>query len=211
MDIVLAIRKLCEGETGFRDLFDKAKTYDRLCALVDDETDAKLFAKLFYGKAREALLELINDAYNWEVHGAKVTQLLMADGLDVFTAKRALAAFYRAFGFPGYREMDESKISTVSDDLGGGFTVEYEGEVENGKEYGVGVRTSYSHGKWCYYDECVWINGVMNGFFSGKDMEFGMFELHKTGFVVNDREVGRTKCVCGEDDYYDDGTKFSVK
>lgn len=47
--------------------------------------------------------------------------------------------------------------------------------------------------------------------FYGKDMEFGMFALHKTGFVVNDREVGRTKCVCGEDDYYDDGTKFSLK
>lgn len=211
MDIVSAIRKLCEGENGFRNLFDKGKTYDKLCALVDDETDAVLFAKLFYGKARPALLELINDAYSYKEHAAKVNALLMADGLDVFTAKRALVAFYRAFGFPGYREMDEDKLGTVNDDLGGGFTVEYKGEVKDGREYGIGTRTCYTHGKWCNYDECVWIDGVMNGYISAKDIEFGMFEVKKIGFVVNDREVGRTKCFSGEDEYYDDGTKFKAE
>ena len=210
MDIVRAIRKLCEGENGFRDLFNKSKTYERLCALVEDETDAALFAKLFYGKARPALLELINDAYSYKEHAAKVSKLLTEDGLDIFAARRALTAFYRAFGFPGFRDMNEDKLGTVTDDLGGGFTVEYKGEVENGKEYGVGTRTCYTNGKWCRYDECVWIDGVMNGYLYAKDIEFGFFETKKIGFVVNDREVGRTKCFSGEDEYYDDGTKFKA-
>lgn len=211
MDITSAIWKLCEGENGFRNLFDKSKTYEKLCALVDDQTDAALFAKLFYGKARLALLELINDAYSYKEHAAKVNELLISDGLDVFAAKRALVMFYRAFGFPGYREMDQAKVGTVTEDLGGGFTVEYEGELKDGKEYGIGVRTCYTHGKWCNHDECVWIDGVMNGYLNAKDIEFGMFETRKIGFVVDDREVGRTKCFSGEDEYYDDGSKFDVK
>ena len=37
MDIVSAIRKLCEGEKAFHDLFDKTKTYDKLLALGNDK------------------------------------------------------------------------------------------------------------------------------------------------------------------------------
>ena len=213
MDIVRAVRKLCEGENGFRNLFDKDKTYDKLYGLVDDKTDAALFAKLFYGKARPALLELINDVYNYKEHGAKVTQLLMSDDLDMFAANRALVIFYRAFGFPGYRQMDPAKVSTVSDTIGENFKVEYEGEVQDGKEYGVGTRTCYSNGKWCNYDECVWIDGVMCGYDYAKELEFGAFEDQKIGFVVNDNFVGNIRIIPAGDyePFNDTVKKFSVK
>ena len=33
----------------------------------------------------------------------------------------------------------------------------------------------------------------------------------ESGFVVDDHEVGKTKCFSGEDEYYDDGIKLGVK
>ena len=48
MDIITAVRKLCEGKNAFRDLFDKTKTYDKLLALADDKQDAELFGALLY-------------------------------------------------------------------------------------------------------------------------------------------------------------------
>jgi len=211
MDIVSAIRKLCEGKNAFHDLFDKTKTYDKLLALADDKKDAELFGALLYGKARSTLIEMINDAYNFKEYAVKAHGLLMKDGLSAMDAKRALEIFFTAFGFPGYREMDQSKVSTLSDTVGSDFKVEYEGEVLNGKEHGVGARTCYSHGKWCHYDECIWIDGVMNGYLSAKDLEFSAFEVQKIGFVIDDHEVGKTKCFSGEDEYYDDGLKLGVK
>lgn len=211
MDIIWAIRELCKGDKGFENMFDKAKSGGKLSTLTNGSRDAELFEALLYGKARNALIEMINDAYNFKEYAVKAHGLLMKDGLSAMDAKRALEIFFTAFGFPGYREMDQSKISTVSDTVGSDFKVEYEGEVVNGKEHGVGARTCYSHGKWCHYDECVWIDGVMNGYLSAKDLEFSAFEVQKIGFVVDDHEVGKTKCFSGEDEYYDDGLKFNVK
>ena len=51
----------------------------------------------------------------------------------------------------------------------------------------------------------------MNGYMSAKAIEFGMFEVQRIGFVVDDHEIGKTKCFSGEDEYYDDGLKFSVR
>ena len=211
MDIIWAIRELCKGDKGFENMFDKAKSGGKLSTLTNGSRDAELFEALLYGKARSALVEMINDAYNFKEYAVKAHGLLMKDGLSAMDAKRALEIFFTAFGFPGYRKMDQSKASTLSDTVGSDFKVEYEGEVVNGKEYGVGARTCYSHGKWCHYDECVWIDGVMNGYLSAKDLEFSAFEVQKIGFVVDDHEVGKTKCFSGEDEYYDDGLKFNVK
>ncbi len=211
MDIIPAIRELCKGDKGFENMFDKKKSGGKLAKLTDGDRDANLFEALLYGKARSALIEMINDAYNFKEYAVKAHGLLMKDGLSAMDAKKALEIFFEAFGFPGYREMDQSKVSTLSDTVGNDFKVEYEGEVVNGKEHGVGARTCYSHGKWCHYDECVWIDGVMNGYLSAKDLEFSAFEVQKIGFVIDDHEVGKTKCFSGEDEYYDDGLKFNVK
>ena len=210
MDIVTAIRKLCEGKNTFHDLFDKTKTYEKLLALADDKKDAELFGALLYGKARNTLLEMINDAYNFKQYAVKAHGLLVSDGLDAADAKQAIEIFFKAFGFPGYRDMDESKVSTVSDTISENFTAEYEGEVLGGKEYGVGTRTCYSNGKWCNYDECVWIDGVMIGYDFAKEIEFGAFETQKIGFVVEDNFVGNIKCFCGEDEEIDAVSKFTV-
>ena len=153
---------------------------------------------------------MINDAYNYKEYAVKAHGLLMKDGLSAYDAKRALEIFFIAFGFPGYRRVDKSKLGVTIDE-NGSFKTEYTGEIRDGKEHGVGERTCYSHGKWCYYDECVWIDGVMNGYLSAKDLEFSAFEVQKIGFVVDDHEVGKTKCFSGEDEYYDDGLKFNVK
>ena len=210
MDIVSVIRKLCEGKNAFRDLFDKTKTYDKLLALADDKKDAELFGALLYGNARNTLIEMINDAYNFKKYAVNAHGLLVSDGLDAADAKRAIEIFFKAFGFPGYREMDPSKVSTVSDTISENFTTEYEGEVQNGKEYGVGTRTCYSNGKWCSYDECVWIDGVMIGYDFAKEIEFGAFETQKIGFVVEDNFVGNIKCFYGEGEEIDAVSKFTV-
>ena len=47
----------------------------------------------------------------------KAHGLLVKDGLSAYDAKRALETFFIAFGFPGYRDMDQSKVSTVSDTI----------------------------------------------------------------------------------------------
>ena len=210
MNIVRAIRQLCEGENAFRDLFNKARSYGKLAALTDDKKEAELFAALIYGKARTALLELINDVYNYEQHAAVVREALLSDGLGTADTKRALEIFYMTFGFPGYREVDTSKVSTLTDTIGDDFRVEYEGEIQGGKEYGVGVRNCYYHGKWCSRDECVWINGVMTGYNSLKEMEFGAFETKKVGFVVEDNFVGNIQCFYGEDEEIDAVSRFTV-
>ena len=210
MDIVSVIRKLCEGKNAFHDLFDKTKTYEKLLTLADDKKDAELFGALLYGNAKNMLLEMINDAYNFKQYAVKAHGLLVSDGLDAADAKRAIEIFFKAFGFPGYREMDPSKVSTVSDTISENFTTEYEGEVQNGKEYGVGTRTCYSNGKWCSYDECVWIDGVMIGYDFAKEIEFGAFETQKIGFVVEDNFVGNIKCFYVEDEEVDAVSKFTV-
>ena len=213
MDIVSVIRKLCEGKNAFHDLFDKTKTYDKLLALADDKKDAELFGALLYGKARSTLVDMINDVYNFKEYAVKAHGLLVSDGLDATDAKRAIEIFFKAFGFPGYREMDPSKVSTVNDTISENFTTEYEGEVLGGKEYGVGTRTCYSNGKWCNYDECVWIDGVMIGYDFAKEIEFGAFETQKIGFVVNDSFVGNIRVIpAGDYEPFDDTVKkFSVK
>lgn len=210
MDIVSAIRKMCEGKNAFRDLFNKDKSYFKLNFIADDKKDFELFTTLIYGKARSVIIEMINDAYNFKEYAVKAYGILVSDGLDAKDAKRALEIFFKAFGFPGYREMDQSKVSTVNDTISENFTAEYEGEVQNGKEYGVGTRTCYSNGKWCNYDECVWIDGVMIGYDFSKEIEFGAFETQKIGFVVEDNFVGNIKCFYGEDEEVDAVSKFTV-
>ena len=153
---------------------------------------------------------MINDAYNFKEYTVKIHELLVSDGLNTLESKRALEIFFKTFGFPGYREIDQSKVSTIHDSIGENFRVEYEGEVLNGKEYGVGVRNCYYDNKWCSLDECVWINGVMTGYNFAKEIEFGAFETQKIGFVVEDNFVGNIKCFYGEDEDIDSVSKFTV-
>ena len=212
MDIIWAIRELCCGEHGFEDMFDKAKSKGKLAKLTGGERDAELFEALLYGGARETLVEMINDAYNFKGYAVKAHGLLVKDGLSAYDAKRALEIFFIAFGFPGYRDMDESRVAELTDG-DSSFSTEYKGEVLNGKEHGIGARTCYYNGKWCNYDECVWIDGVMCGFDNAKEVEFEMFEDSKIGFVVNDRFVGKTRVIpAGEDEAFDDvGKMFEIK
>ena len=210
MDIIWAVRELCKGDNGFENMFDKAKSGGKLASLTGGDRDAELFEALLYGKARGALVEMINDAYNYKEYAVRAYELLVKDGLSVYDAKRALEIFFTAFGFPGYRHLDKSRIGATIDE-NDNFKTEYAGEILDGKEHGVGARTCYYNGKWCHYDECVWIDGVMNGYMSAKDIEFSAFEVQKIGFVVDDHEVGKTKCFSGEDEYYDDGLKLNVK
>ena len=209
MDIVTAIRKLCEGKNAFHDLFDKTKTYDKLLALADDKKDAELFGALLYGNARNTLLEMINDAYNFKQYAVKAHGLLMSDGLSAMDAKRALEIFFITFGFPGYRNIETSE--TLIDEQPSYKTV-YEGEVKDGKPHGVRVRNFYYQGKWSGLDECVWIDGVMYGYDYAKELEFGAFEDQKIGFVVGDNFVGKMKVITSDGEEFDDPvTKFSVK
>lgn len=191
LDIVSAIRKICEAEHGFEDLFDKNKSYGMLCDLVDNKHELSLATNLFYGKARNSLIELINDVYKYLEISEKVINDLVSEGLTVIEAKEALEIFYRAFGFPGYRD---TSISTVSEFVSyekEKFQSIYKGETKDGKEYGVGIRNNYYDGKSCGWDECVWINGRMFGYCHSLDIEFEAYETKKYGFVVNDTYIGK--------------------
>ena len=209
MDIIPAIRELCKGDKGFENMFDKAKSGGKLAKLTDDVRDADLFEALLYGKARSALIEMINDAYNFKEYAVKAHGLLMKDGLSAMDAKRALEIFFITFGFPGYRNIETSV--TLIDEQPSYKTV-YEGEVKDGKPHGVGVRNFYYQGKWSGLDECVWIDGVMYGYDYAKELEFGAFEDQKIGFVVGDNFVGKMKVITSDGEEFDDPvTKFSVK
>ena len=210
MDIISAIRELCKGDKGFENMFDKSKSGGKLAKLTDGDRDAELFEALLYGGARETLVEMINDAYNFKQYAVKAHGLLVKDGLSVLDAKRALEIFFITFGFPGYRNIETSE--TIIDEQPSYKTV-YEGEVKDGKEHGVGVRNFYYEGKWTNLDECVWIDGVMCGYNYAKELEFGAFEDQKIGFVVNDSFVGNTRIIpTGEDEpFYDTFKKFEIK
>ena len=210
MDIISAIRELCKGDKGFENMFDKSKSGGKLAKLTDGDRDAELFEALLYGGARETLVEMINDAYNFKQYAVKAHGLLVKDGLSVLDAKRALEIFFITFGFPGYRNIETSE--TIIDEQPSYKTV-YEGEVKDGKEHGVGVRNFYYEGKWTNLDECVWIDGVMCGYDYAKELEFGAFEDQKIGFVVNDSFVGNTRIIpTGEDEpFYDTFKKFEIR
>ena len=211
MNLIWVIRSLCSGEKGFENLFDREKSYAKLIEFSDNKKEAEQFATLLYGSARKALVELILDAYNYETYAETVVAELVSDGFSADEAKRILEIFFRAFGFPGYRDMDKSRVAILldGDDR---FRTEYVGEAVDGKEHGIGVRTCYYNGKWCSHDECVWIDGEMTGFDNAKEMEFEVFEDRKMGFVVNNNFVGRFKCIFSDGtESYEDGVKLNIR
>lgn len=211
MNLIWVIRSLCSGEKGFENLFDREKSYAKLIEFSDNKKEAEQFATLLYGSARKALVELILDAYNYETYAETVVAELISDGFSADEAKRILEIFFRAFGFPGYRDMDKSRVAILldGDDR---FRTEYVGEAVDGKEHGIGVRTCYYNGKWCSHDECVWIDGDMTGYDNAKEMEFEVFEDRKMGFVVNNNFVGRFKCIFSDGtESYEDGVKLNIR
>ena len=210
MDIINGVRELCKGENGFVNMFDKAKSGGKLASLTGGDREADLFETLLYGSARETLVEMINDAYNFKQYAVEAHGLLVKDGLDAMDAKRALEIFFTAFGFPGYRTIET--METIIDEQPSYKTV-YEGEVKDGKEHGVGVRNFYYECKWTNLDECVWIDGVMCGYNYAKELEFGAFEDQKIGFVVNDNFVGNIRVIPAGDyePFNDTVKKFNVK
>lgn len=208
MNIIDAIREMCKGESGFEDMFDKAKSQGKLAALTGGDRDAALFETLLYGAAREALITLINDAYRFREHSVQVFEGLMSDGLSALDARKALELFFTAFGFPGYREMGATETLVEEEKT---YKTVYEGETRNGKPHGVGVRNFYYQGKWTNLDECVWIDGVMCGYDYARELEFGVFEDQKIGFVVNDFFVGAMHVIASDGEEFDDnGRKLKI-
>lgn len=208
MDIINAIRELCRSENGLKDMFNEAKSRGKLGTLTGGDSEAELFEALLYGRARDTIVEMINDAYNFKQYAVEAHGLLMSDGLSAMDAKRALEIFFITFGFPGYRNIETAE--TIVDEQPSYKTV-YEGEVKDGKPHGVGFRNFYYEGKWSGLDECVWIDGVMCGYDYVKELEFGAFEDQKIGFVVNDSFVGTMKVITSDGEEFDDPvTKFTV-
>lgn len=198
LDIVSAIRKLCEVENGFVNLF-KDESKDALNNICSNKDMVRLFSKLVHGKARNSLIELINDSYQYEKYGKQVIEDLIKDGLTVDEASIALEIFYKVFGYPGYRQMENvSEFVSYETDK---FKCVHKGETIDGIEYGVGIRNNYYEGKSCGWDECVWINGKMLGYCHSLEIEFEAYETKKYGFVLNDTYVGKYMTI------YEDGTE----
>ena len=200
LNIIEAIRKMCEPENGFVDLFKK-ESYNKLCDLTSDSRSLELFAKLFYGKARKNLIELIKDVYQYDIYAEKILFDLTSDGLTLTDAEDALSIFLKAFGFPKHRDAIFNPITEFVSYESGNFKTIHKGETLNNQEYGVGIRNNYYEGRSCGWDECVWINGRMIGYCYSLDVEFIAFETYKYGFVLNDSYIGKYMTI------YEDGSK----
>ena len=77
MNIIWAIREICVGEKGIENLFDREKSYQKLIDLSDNKNDAIIFTTLLYGQAREVLIELIHDAYNYQIYIEQILAILL--------------------------------------------------------------------------------------------------------------------------------------
>lgn len=211
MNLIWAIRELCSGEDGFENLFDQEETYQRLIDLSDDKKEATLFAVLLYGRARPTLIEMIHDVSNYKAYAVKIQGDLVNSGMSEADAKRTIEIFYEAFGFPEHRRCDPARVGVVISE-NGDFRSEYQGEVKDGKAHGIGIRNCYYNGKWCDYDEGVWVNGAMCGYDSVRELELEMFENRKIGFVVDDGFIGKTKVIPAEDEeFYELGRKLDIQ
>lgn len=199
-DIVSVIREICEPENGFVDLFNQKKSYSLLSSKAEQE-DAYLFGKLLYGKARKNLIEMIKDSYQYEKFSSLILEDLQADGLTAPQALSALEIFFKAFGYPGYRDALQNPVSEFISYDSGNFKIKHKGETKNGKEYGIGRRDNFYEGKSCGFDECNWIDGRMIGYCYSLEVEMEAFETKKYGFVLNDYYVGKYMLV------YEDGTE----
>lgn len=211
LNIIEAIRKMCEPEDGFVNLFKK-ESYNKLNELTDDKRSLELFSKLFYGKARKNLINLINDVYKYEFYTKKIIEDLISDGLTHSDSCDALNIFLKAFGFPGHRDAIFNPIKEFVSYESGSFKTVYKGETKNNQEYGVGVRNNYYDGRSCGWDECVWINGRMIGYCHSLDVEFIAFETYKYGFVLNDYFTGKYMTIYedGTEEYMD-GNSFNIE
>jgi len=205
IDIIVAIRKMCEPKSGFIDMFDKNKSYDKLLKLAGGKQDAQLFAKLIYGRARKNLIKLIKHACEYQKYTESILSDLVLHDLSLPEAKRALEIFLRAFGFTGYRDIQINPLNQFTCYEKGDFKCIYVGETKDGKEYGFGVRNNYFEGKSCGFDRCTWINGRMLGYCYTLEVEFGTYKTNKYGFVLNDTFVGEYMTE------YEDGEKAYMK
>ena len=211
LDIISAIRKVCELENGFENLFKDSKLTE-LRKYTNDNKSLNLLSKLLFGNARENLIELINDVYHYEeILDLIITDLEM-DDLSTDEANEAIDIFLKTFGFPGYRKYILNPITKFVSYDKNNFKSIYEGETKNSKEYGIGTRYNYYEGESCGWDECVWINGKMFGYCHSLDIEFGSYKTKKYGFVVNDTYVGNYMNVYedGEEGYMH-GVKLNLE
>ena len=113
MNIIWAIREICVGEKGIENLFDREKSYQKLIDLSDNKNDATTFATLLYGQAREILIELIHDAYNYQRYIEQIIAILLENGIKETEIARSIEIFLEAFGFPNFRFSDPSKVKTI--------------------------------------------------------------------------------------------------
>ena len=211
LDIISAIRKMCEPEQGFINLFGN-QSIIRLNRLTDDKKSIALFEKLFFGKARSNLIKLIKDVYQYQKYEKLIINDLVEDGLNNIDAKEALEIFYKAFGFPGYRNIMLNPITEFVSYDSGKFKTIHNGETKDEQEYGVGIRKNYYEGKSCGWDECVWIQGRMLGYCHSLDIEFGAYETKKYGFVLNDNFVGKYMTIYENGDAeYMEGVSLDLK
>ena len=197
-------RAISKWETG-KSLPD-ASVMLELCGIlkitVNDLLSGEVVMIGNYNKELENnLIEMIKDSYQYEKFSSLILEDLQADGLTAPQAISALEIFFKAFGYPGYRDALQNPVSEFISYDSGNFKIKHKGETKNGKEYGIGRRDNFYEGKSCGFDECNWIDGRMLGYCYSLEVEMEAFETKKYGFVLNDYYVGKYMLV------YEDGTE----
>lgn len=186
MDIITAIRYVAKNH-GVSKLFNNTATEYIVALNANLRNEAKNIALALQSGDMKHIKAVFDDVCTFEDYQPKSV-----------TEKTVAEYYFRAFGFPGYRQTDESKVGTLTKiDAKAEFV--YEGEIENGKENGIGKRTMYYGGKLCQTDESVWLDGAMYGYCKTFEIEFEVVEKTELSFVENDTIKGTITTT------YDDG------
>ena len=147
MKISDALRELATGANGFTRLFNRGRTYYELCEAMGESIELELFSELLYGCAKDKLVELINDAYNYKVYADEIADMLCSEGYGSESEVRdALDSFLLAFGFPDYRNADDATFGEVVLEDGENIRVLFSGEIYDGIPHGIGTKRTYRNG-----------------------------------------------------------------
>ena len=191
MKISDAIREITTGASGFDRLFNRGRSYYELSDIVDEGAEFELFAELLYGCAKEMLVSLVNDAYNYHKHVDEIADKLCYEDYGSDSEVRAAVEhFLRAFGFPEYRGVDDSHFGEIVLDDRDDMRVLYSGEVYDGIPHGIGTKRTYRAGNLVRTDESNWIFGRMTGYCRTTELGSDGIGTEIIGFVINEKKMG---------------------
>ena len=214
MDIINAIREI-EYRYGLDVLLDSFRCNALLADLApESERERRRISLAFSCGAMKQIGSAFHDAGASTAYFTEAERLLIAEAdMNETAAKETVACFRRAFGFPGYREMNPALVGKITEPMDDAEFV-FEGEIKDGKPHGICTRTMYYNGKFAEKDESVWLYGAMNGYCKNSELFMETTMIYTEYFVVNDTIYGVETTIdengLGERTEYKNGKRFDL-